>query len=268
MWSGPTPALGTQPDVNETMDGIFTSSLILSNPSMFFSGDYQCTARYINELCTTSISSSARLDVIAPPVVLDHTSSPLILNRASNTRLSVQFEAHPNFTDVHCNGPSGDININTPRTTVSRIDDNSNFQILINIDIISIDFIHGGVYTCSANNSAGSIEASILLIVIPVVDPQQPLAKDGDNVTLTCLSQSSPEPSYLWEKRIDGGDSDVFSSILNRSVEITVVTDQSLNFAPIEYEDEGTYRCVITILYREQESMVSSEGITLSGSVV
>ena len=271
VWSG--PKVQPPPAVVETSEGIFTSSLILTNVTMFFSGVYRCNASYGNTLCTTNISSDARLDVIAPPLILFTSMSPRVVQRAtSSIRFDIDFVAHPSFTDVECRGPSGIINNSSPGiATTGRINDDDNFQIRMDIHVFSVNYIHGGVYSCFANNSAGDIETSILLVVVPVVEPSQVLARDGDNITLMCLAQSTPEPSYLWERFLDSDDvdliPDVFSSTLNiTSGEGAIVVDPILTFQPIRYEDAGTYRCVVNINDGRQEVNVAANGILVAGN--
>ena len=262
-WSG--PAVQTQPMVVEISDGIFTSNLTLTNVTMFFSGVYQCTARYSNILCTSDISSNTRLDVIAPPEILAQTQSPYIVDRGRFISLLFNFVAHPSFTDVQCSGPSGE------EVIFFRIDNDAVFQIRIRIEISSVNFIHGGMYSCVANNIAGNISAMVLLIVRPIVEPQQVLALNGDNTTLMCLAQSIPEPLYIWEKFVDSNDSDSipdeFTSALSLSGENPIITDTFLNFEPIRHGDEGVYRCVITIIDGTQEVSSQSDGIILTGMV-
>lgn len=263
VWSG--PAVQSQPAIVEINDGNFTSNLSLTNATMFFSGVYECTARYNNSLCTTSISSDLRLDIIAPPSIISQTQSPYVVNSGVNVGLDFQFLAHPSFTDVNCSGPNGEIKVNSPGFSFNRANSDSNFQIILSTTVSNVNYIHGGNYLCTANNSAGTITATILLIVRPVVEPQQVLARNGDNVSLTCLVQSFPEPFYMWEKYVDSNDSDslpdMFSSSFGNSENRE--TGPLLTFEPIQYGDAGLYRCVVTF---NATLEVSSNGSLLAGN--
>lgn len=265
-WSG--PAVEQQPATIQTDLGIFTSNLILTRATMFFSGVYQCTAGYDNSLCTANVSSNARLDVIARPSIVDQTQSPHIVDKGVNVSLLFDFSAHPSFTSTSCSGPDGDIKMNTSSITLTRVDNHTTFQVILVINISIVNYAHGGIYTCVANNSAGDIRAMVLLIVRPIVEPELTLARMGDNITLMCLAQSFPEPSYLWEmiSMTDSGGSgsvlDVSNAFESGSSENQIVTQPTLEFNPIEYGDNGNYRCVITFNGVWQ---VSSNEALLSG---
>ena len=263
VWSGPTVQL--QPRAIHSDGGTFTSTLTLTDATMFFSGVYQCTAGYDNSLCIANVSSNVRLDVIAPPSIIDQTQSPHIVNRGVNLSLLFEFSAHPSFTNVHCGGPNGDIEMNTSRISLTRIDNFIAFQVQLVINVSIINHTHGGIYSCAASNSAGDINATVLLLVRPVVEPELSLARKGDNVTLMCLAQSFPEPSYMWEM-ISMTDSGGSGSLLNifefGSGENQIVTWPILEFKPVQYEDNGNYHCVITFNGIWQ---VSSNEVLLAG---
>ena len=266
VWSG--PAVETQPTVVETSNGIFTSNLILTDITMFYSGIYQCTARYSNNLCTGNISSNMRIDVIAPPSIVFQTQSPIIVDRGVNVSLIFQFLAHPSFTAIQCRGPNGNLKMNTSSITFGRVDNNATFQITMFITISLVNYTHGGMYSCVANNSAGDFEATILLIIRPVVEPEQVLTRKDDDVTLMCLAQSIPELLYTWEISLMTGDSgsgsflDVFSTFEPGSGENLMTTQPFLDFKPVQYGDGGLYRCVISINGMWQ---VSSDEILFAG---
>lgn len=263
VWSG--PIVRHQPRTIQTDRGTFTSSLFLTDATMFFSGVYQCTAGYDNSLCISNVSSNVRLDVIAPPSMVDQTQSPHIVDRGVNLSLLFEFSAHPSFTNVHCSGPNGDIEMNTSRISLTRIDNFTAFQVRLVINVPIINHTHGGIYSCAANNSAGDINATVLLLVRPVVEPELSLARKDDNVTLMCLAQSFPEPSYMWEM-ISMTDSGGSGSLLNvfefGSGENQIVTWPILEFKPVQYEDNGNYHCVITFNGIWQ---VSSNEVLLAG---
>ena len=70
---------------------------------------------------------------------------------------------------------------------------------------------------CQATNKVGSDEAAIVLDVeyepVIIEEPKDILAKKGDAVTLTCLAEANPAPTYVWIKQsnreVVGFDSDL-----------------------------------------------------------
>lgn len=163
LWSGPVDL----PDatVMEVSSGVFTSNLTLTNVATNFSGIYECTTRYNNSLCTTNSSSNVSLLLIGTH---DQTESPLRVNCGdNNATIYFEFSGLPSLTDVQCTGPQGDniIEMND-NFTLDRMDDDTKFQITVNINIVYVRNVHGGMYSCTASNSAGSITASVLLQVL------------------------------------------------------------------------------------------------------
>jgi hypothetical protein len=242
VWSGPVDL--PEPILTESSDGVFTSNLTLSNVTATFTGIYQCTGRYNNSLCFADVSSNASLVVIAPPIIIDQTEFLSKVDSGETVSLYVLFLSLPSHTDVNCIGPDGVVFEET------RMDSNTQQSIHIDITISSVNFTHGGEYLCTANNSAGEITATALLLVRPVVEPKEALAKNGDNVTLLCLVQSFPEPSYIWEMLRDSNDSDTFPGefgFVSGSGENMMATHPFLKFEPVEYGDAGVYRCMVNI---------------------
>ena len=242
MWSGPVDL--PEPTTTESSDGVFTSNLTLTNVTAAFTGTYQCTGRYNNSLCTANVSSNASLAVIAPPVITDYTISPFKVDNGETVTLYYEFSSLPSHTDVDCIGPDGAL------FEEIRMDNNTQQSIHVDLKISSVNHTHGGEYLCTANNSAGDITATTLLLVQPVVEPEEALAKNGDNLTLICLVQSFPEPSYVWEMLRDSSDSDSFPDefrFVSGSGENMMATHPHLNFEPVQYGDAGTYRCMVDI---------------------
>ena len=265
-WSGPIAL--PEPELTEISDGIFTSNLTLTQVTTSLSGTYFCTASYGNSLCTANITSNTNL-TITIITITNQTASPFIVDDGVNVRIFFEFSSLPAQTDVQCSGPNGVIDMNTQGGSFSRVDNDTGFLIRVEINITSVSYAQGGVYSCMASTLAGNITATTLLLVRPVVEPQEVLANNGDNVTLMCLVQSSPEPVYFWELLGDDG----FSRVGSRSDIIMMDfasgsggnmmgSDPFLNFEPVLYGDGGVYRCVVDFSGIGQ---VSSDGILLAG---
>ena len=168
LWSGPVVDLPNATLV-EVGSGVFTSNLTLTNVTSDFSGIYECTTRYNNSLCgTTNTSSNASLVLLGPQILTDQTESPLKIDCSDNTTFYFEFSGLPSLTDVECIGPRGDkISDNiTLGNTLDRMDNDTEFQIRLSINITLVNNAHGGMYLCTASNSAGNITATVLLQVL------------------------------------------------------------------------------------------------------
>ena len=268
VWSGPVTL--PEPTTVEIDFGIFRSNLTLTSVTAAFTGFYFCTARYINNSqCTGNISSNVSLVVLGPPApaIVGQTESPLKVDSGASINLYFEFSSPPSHTDVLCSGPDGAINESAPGVTLVRTNNDTVLQIRLDLNIASVHYTHGGQYSCTANNSAGNITSSTMLLVRPIVQPQQVLAKNGDYVTLMCLAQSFPEPSYVWEKVRNSGDNDVIPDMFDSasgSGENTMVTHPFLDFEPVYYEDAGVYLCVVNI---NGTWMASSDGVLVAGKL-
>ena len=91
----------------------------------------------------------------------------------------------------------------------------------------------GGYHTCIAENEAGFTEASAVLYVsLYVSEPQVGLNTTSFNFeTITCTIEGFPI-NYTWEK------------LMENMKYSEVSTGQVLKFNPVEFGDEGVYRCV------------------------
>ena len=259
VWGGPVDL--PESTIMESSSGLFTSNLTLTNVTSAFSGIYVCTARFNNSLCAAIVSSNASLVVIGPPVVINQTISPSKVNNGETVTLYYEFDALPSHTDVGCNGPDG------VAFQESRVDNNTLQFIRIHIKLGSVNYTHGGQYSCTANNSAGNNTATTLLLVQPVVEPQEVLAQNNDNVTLMCLVQSFPEPSYVWEMFRDSNDSDTFPDefgFVSGSGENMMATHPFLDFEPVQYGDAGVYRCMVNF----NGTWLFSDEVLLAGEIL
>ena len=109
----------------------------------------------------------------------------------------------------------------------------------------------GGNYTCIAINEAGFDNITVNLYISPIV-VQQPIdhiVDLGQDVILTCLGDSFPPPFYTWER---------FNTDTNQFQTLDNETSNQLTFMSVDYDDFGTYRCIIeTPVINESVSAVS-----------
>ena len=250
-WNKPVRAALSEPQItqSESIDGVFTSNLTLTNVTTFFSGVYFCVSSY--SICTSTITSNVTLFIVGPPSITNQTVSPIMTDSGVNVYIFFEFTSLPSHTYVQCSGPNGVIDMNTQSVGFGRVDNDTGFLIRVEINIPSVSYTQGGVYSCMASTLAGNITATTLLLVRPVVEPQEVLAKNGDNVTLMCLVQSFPEPSYVWQNCRDSvhigalPDSSMCDSVLSESGDSIFANQQLLAFEPVLYGDGGVYRCVV-----------------------
>ena len=109
----------------------------------------------------------------------------------------------------------------------------------------------GGAYTCVASNSAGNDSADVSVFIAPyfIMEPQDVGGLNGDTVSLTCLAEAFPSPSYQWFREERSLRED-----LNASLEM-------LSFDPLVFGDEGEFFCNVS----SQDRLVQSLSATLSG---
>ena len=97
----------------------------------------------------------------------------------------------------------------------------------------------GGIYTCIVFNEAGYNTSSFTLYVSPeiLVGPTDLFVEYDNSANLTCMADSYPPPSYLWQKR--NSTTTMFEAIEGE-------TNATLLFQTIQYDDYGEYRCNVT----------------------
>ena len=119
--------------------------------------------------------------------------------------------------------------------------------------------LHGGTYFCIVLNDAG-YDVTTGVLFVTVAFTQQPTdikTTVNMNVEFTCEAQSSPTPSYSWERLIDGG------FVKDEHGNMT-----TLSFMPVSYNDAGVYRCVATSNNgSEVISTLGSDNATLYGEL-
>ena len=124
------------------------------------------------------------------------------------------------------------------------------------LDLSSVSASHGGTYECRVSNDAGSEALSTDVFVRPYF-VEQPAAnvytETGQNVTLDCNAESSPPPTFQWEKKDDNGNFVALSGETGRYlVYISVTTDVI-----------GEYHCVVRTL--ELGSTITSDNSHIHG---
>ena len=113
----------------------------------------------------------------------------------------------------------------------------------------------GGMYTCTVSNRAGNESTTSVLNVHPyIVSQPEPDVRVSNqtNVNLSCVAQSFPPPSYVWERL--NSTSGKFDTVSN---------DQVFEFTAL-FGDEGVYRCVASNTVDMTDYTVESDNATLT----
>ena len=135
-------------------------------------------------------------------------------------------------------------------------------QLLPDFIWTALDFIianvtasDGGVYTCTAENEEGSVNASVVVYVTPYFTTQLTdiLTTNGTNETVSCSAEGFPPPDIQWVASIDNYtqfEENVFGSGSGsmESLMFEYLTDnEMLVFDPVVFGDEQfTYFCFAT----------------------
>ena len=106
------------------------------------------------------------------------------------------------------------------------------------LNVIDINASHGGSYRCTVSNAAGNDSASTTLYVAPYIVTQleaETLAVNGSNLNISCNAAGFPAPLVVW--------------VDMQGIEVS--NSSELHFRPIQFGDEGLYRCVATTMIGE-----------------
>ena len=98
---------------------------------------------------------------------------------------------------------------------------------------------NGGEYICVAINEAGAGSSSTANLYVRPEITTQPInqyVRQGGTVTLTCIADSFPAPTYQWQRMNMPGQFDDLSGETNTTYTI----------ANVVHEDFGRYRCEVT----------------------
>ena len=120
--------------------------------------------------------------------------------------------------------------------------------------------MHGGTYDCIVINDAGTEFDSGTLYVHPTIvqDPVDTLAEAGTTISLTCLAESFPFPTYQWQMM--DRDSGLYENLAGE-------TESILTLSPVQFNDYGRYRCVATNVIDGIERTVNSSSALVTGKL-
>ena len=120
------------------------------------------------------------------------------------------------------------------------------------LTLADVDASIGGMYTCVVTNAAGSDSDSTFIFISPyfISQPVNEETINGSSVTLQCVAEAFPSPSYQWERTDGAPIRDIIANDTN-----------SLVFLPVLFGDEGDYYCNAT----SRTEIAHSEDATLTG---
>ena len=118
--------------------------------------------------------------------------------------------------------------------------------------------MHGGTYDCVVINDAGIGFDSGTLYVHPafVQDPMDTQTRVNETISLTCLAESFPYPTYQWQ-------------MMNRSSgyyeDIPGENETVLTLSQVQLDDIGRYRCVAMTTIDGYERSTNSSSAIVTG---
>ena len=121
------------------------------------------------------------------------------------------------------------------------------------LTLANVTAANGGEYICMVSNVGGVSSASTSVFISPYItmDPQDVGGANGTMVTLTCMAEAFPAPTYQWSRV---GMATISSTATGESSETLV-------FNSLAVGDEGDYICNAT----SNGISIPSQPATLSG---
>ena len=125
-----------------------------------------------------------------------------------------------------------------------------------NLTLTNVNASTGGMYTCVVTNAAGSDSDSTFLFIAPyfITQPVDEETSNGSSVTLQCVAEAFPSPSYLWARTNEG-----------QIREGLLIDEDTLVFSPVLYGDVGEYYCNATSrneVERSQDAILAGKKYT------
>ena len=240
-WSGPVASLPLPVNTPvPSQEDLVISNLTVNITGPSFEGEYRCIAQYTNCIGTTT-SNPTNFIILLPPTISEGPVDQVV-----DVESNVSLTCTANLDTVNLNTVS--ITWTGPVTDPIVQEVTATDSITSTLTVSEVEINNGGEYTCTAGNEAGSDSASSILYIRPVITPAMILTSAGENVTLTCGVQDTPPGTFQWEKMNLTG---MFNPLANES-------ERNLTLYPVEFGDEGTYRCIVnTSQFGEQMSSLS-----------
>ncbi|XP_018107999.1 leucine-rich repeats and immunoglobulin-like domains protein 3 isoform X2 [Xenopus laevis] len=209
----------------------YTTILRLRNVEFISEGKYQCV---ISNHFGPTYSVKAKLTVNMLPLF---TKMPmdLTIRAGSTARLECAAVGHP--TPQIAWQKNGGTDFPAARERRMHVMPEDDVFFIVNVKTEDI-----GVYSCTAQNSAGSISANATLTVLETPSFLRPLmdrtASKGETTVLQCITGGSPTPKVNWTKDD--------SPLVVTERHFFAAGNQHLIIVDTDLEDAGKYTCEVS----------------------
>ncbi|GFO22622.1 leucine-rich repeats and immunoglobulin domains protein 1, partial [Plakobranchus ocellatus] len=232
----------------------YTSRLYLRNIQDSAEGSYQCV---VSNDFGRAYSERAHITVYVYPVFTEEPTD-VTVKAGKNAELKCAATGQPMPT-ISWKKDGGD---NFPAARERRMQvypDDSHFYIL------SVQAADQGVYTCKAENDAGTVTSNATVTVLETPDFVQPMkrkksTRKGDTSVLQCMASGSPQPKLSWLK--DG------KSLVMTPRHFFTVDSQILVIVETQWSDAGVYSCRISNSLGTAKGTTELQVLSASGEAV
>ncbi|XP_033822115.1 leucine-rich repeats and immunoglobulin-like domains protein 2 isoform X1 [Periophthalmus magnuspinnatus] len=210
---------------------IYTTMLHLLNVNFTDEGRYQCV---VSNHFGSNYSNRAKLTVNEMPSFLK-TPMDLTIRTGTMARLECAAEGHPSPQIAWRKDGGTDFPAARERRMHVMPDDDIFF-------IANVKTEDMGVYSCTAQNAAGSLSANATLTVLETPSFQRPLedrtVARGETAVLQCIAGGSPAPRLNWTK--DDGP------LMLTERHFFAAANQLLIIVDTGPADAGKYTCIMS----------------------
>ncbi|XP_066997338.2 leucine-rich repeats and immunoglobulin-like domains protein 3 isoform X1 [Anabrus simplex] len=230
-----------------------SSELILANITQSDAGKYQCV---VSNHFGTAYSSRSKLSVLIYPTFAKIPVN-VTVKSGSTARLECAASGSPHPQIAWQKDGGNDF----PAARERRMHVMPTDDVFFIINIKAADM---GVYSCTAQNLAGSIVANASLTVLEspsfVKQMESKEIAAGEPIVLECMAAGSPKPTLVWRK--DGG------SLITTERHFFTADDQLLIIVDTTMADAGKYECEMSNPLGTEKGYSQLTVIPAMGSVV
>ncbi|XP_078326843.1 hemicentin-1-like isoform X20 [Crassostrea virginica] len=238
---------------------ISSPSLVVRSVTTGDAGQYRCVA--VNIAGTGQDETTLEIQGNLPRVTIEKDSYSVNEGNTVTLACTVLSSTSTSVVNVSWqtieNGVSSTLNVNDPSKYAGASVSNPS------LTIFNADSNDNGQYRCTATNTVGTGESAITTLKV-IAKPTFRITQDsytvnyGSNVTLqvTISSPDAPILAINWQHTTTAGATN-YVLVGNGKYDGATVGSPSLRVLSSTFDDEGTYRCLVT----------SSAGSTTSGPI-